>query len=115
MLGPCPRRSEPTEAAVIAIVCRERAIRAIARRDMHAGWLVPQRALELERPRTTEARTYDVDQRHLVGSRAPDVVTRGARLGGDFGGTLDRDARIVAHRDDDVAARFCVALEAAFL
>ena len=54
MRWPRSRRTEPAESAIIAIVRRECAVRAILQRNVHARRIVAERALDLERPRAAE-------------------------------------------------------------
>ena len=79
MRRPRPGRPEPAEAAVVAVVGGERAVRAVADRDVDAGRRERERARELERPRAAELGRDRVEQRALVGPGAADLVAAGRR------------------------------------
>ena len=108
-------RAEPAEAAVVAVVRRERAVGAVPAGDVDAGRRVVQRAGELERPGAAELGRGRAEERVLAGACAADLVAAGAGAVGQLGGAAGRDARVVADVDEHVAPRLAVAPPAAAL
>ena len=102
LLRPRPRRAEPPEATIVAVVSRERAVRAVPQRHVHARGIVLERARELERPRAAELGRDGVEQRGLVAPGAPELEALRARGLRGLGRAGLAHARIAAHGDPHV-------------
>src|SRR5512146_2147000 len=82
---------------------------------MHAGGLVPEGPLELERPGASELGADRGEELVLSSAGAPDLEPLRGGGAGDRGGALGRDPGVAADIDQDVGTQLRLALPPGFL